>query len=217
MPRKLCVLASKPATLPIASNERLRPLGSIMNPLPKGQFRFSGSAGFGALAGLTKVTLYGGPAGLGKGAGRALARRFAREAAKKAVRAFARELRWGSRAWLEAFTHIAEHFDDEIFRRGLKAAHGVFLKRFCSKEALEPLLKQAVTRPTRQFLLPANHPANTFGILCVVVEREFADVIGESLVRDAKGEIKRAPAKILRIFLDIRSKPQSAFPAKSFM
>jgi hypothetical protein len=188
-----------------------------MNPLPKGQFRFSGSTGFDLLTGLTKITLYGGPTSLGKGAGRALARRFARVAAKKTVRAFARELRRGSTAWTKAFKHIALHFNDELLRLGLKAAHGVFLKKFCSKEALEPLLKQAVTRPSRHILLPANHPANTVGILCVVVEREFAEVIGEALVRDAKGAITSAPARILRIFLDARGNPQTAFPVKSFM
>jgi hypothetical protein len=119
----------------------------------------------------------------------------------------------GSNAWRKAFEHIAEHFEARfVYQKGV---HGVFVSALRSREALEPLVKLAVTKPSRKAVGRASVNGVFSGRVCTIIEREFTEAIGEEL-RLEKGVLTSVEAKILRIIVDVRGKPITAFPVASF-
>ena len=119
----------------------------------------------------------------------------------------------GSNAWRKAFEHIAEHFEKRfVYQKGL---HGVFVSALRSREALEPLVKLAVTKPTRKAVGRASVNGVFSGRICTILEREFANAIGVEW-RLEGGVLTSVEAKILRIIVDVRGKPITAFPVAKF-
>jgi hypothetical protein len=125
-------------------------------------------------------------------------------AAKKAASRILGKLAVNSKAWGKAFVHIAEHFGPV---EG-KASHAIFTESLRSKTAIEKLLRQALTKlgraPVVGKLTISGVPA---GKPCVILEKEFAEVIGK---------IEDKPCKILRIVVDYTGKPITAYPVEKF-
>jgi hypothetical protein len=120
----------------------------------------------------------------------------------------------GSGPWIKAFEHIAEHFERKwVFQKG---THGVFLSALRSRGALEPLIKIAVTKPSRKIVGRTAVNGVFAGRVCVILEREFAEAIGQELKLEAGGAVSELEAKILRVIVDINGKPVTAFPVASF-
>ena len=140
--------------------------------------------------------------------------RLVRQAIRKAGSRMAGKILVGSAAWLKAFEHIAEHFAENLVVE--KGTHGVFKAALRSRGALEPLVSQAVRRPSSTLVGRAAVHGVFAGRICVILEREFAEEIGEELRVEAGGVIKRTGAKILRVIVDVRGKPITAFPVTKF-
>lgn len=147
-----------------------------------------------------------GPAeAIGKKVVKEIGRKAARLAVKKAGSRFFGHITRNSRAWQKAFAHIAEHFAAVPG----KASHAIFEKKFHSVDAIENLLKRALSGPSRSPLLtkltidgaPAGKPA-------VVIEREFGEVIGR---------IGEKECRILRLVVDFTGRPVTAFPVDKFL
>lgn len=120
----------------------------------------------------------------------------------------------GSGAWIKAFEHIAEHFERKwVYTKG---THGIFTAALRSRGALEPLVKIAVTKPSRKIAGRVAVNGVFSGRICVILEREFAEVIGQELKLAADGTVSEVDAKILRVITDIYGKPVTAFPVASF-
>jgi hypothetical protein len=134
-----------------------------------------------------------------------IGKKAAKMAVRKAGSRFLGHITRKSRVWIKAFEHIAEHFEPAAG----KASHAIFEPKFRSLEAVETLLKKALSGASRQPLLtkltidgvPAGKPA-------VVIERQFTEVIG----RAGKTE-----CRILRIVVDFTGRPITAFPADKFL
>ncbi|HYE73917.1 MAG TPA: hypothetical protein VEF04_11330 [Blastocatellia bacterium] len=137
---------------------------------------------------------------------------------KNAGKRLAGKLFIGSGAWNKAFKHVALHFSEAAFAK--KASHSVFHSAFRSKAALETLLKDAVTKPSRKILTRATIDGVPAGRPVVVLEREFGQEIGEMLGRQMENgaeKIVRTPCKILRVVVDITGRPVTAFPVPTFL
>jgi hypothetical protein len=139
--------------------------------------------------------------------------RLIRLAVRKAGTRMAGKLLIGSGPWIKAFEHIAEHFERKwVFQKG---THGVFASALRSRGALEPLIKIAVTKPSRTVAGRVAVNGVFSGRICVILEREFAEVIGVEL-KHSGGALSEVEAKILRVIVDINGKPITAFPVASF-
>ena len=139
-----------------------------------------------------------------------------RMALRKSGSRIAGKILTGSRAWLKAFIHVAEHFIEEpVIEKG---KHGVFKAALRSREALEPLIKSTVTKPSRRILGQLSVHGVNAGRFCVFLEKEFGEELGEELTQKKIGEeITRVPARILRVIVDYRGKPITAFPVAKFL
>jgi len=135
-------------------------------------------------------------------------------ALRKAGSRIAGKLLTGSKEWTKAFEHIAEHFSEEALQH--KISHSVFRATLRSRSLLEPLLKDAVLKPSRKVVSQLRLHGVSLGRVCVIIEREFADVIGEDITHTAEGVVRR-PAKILRVVVDITGRPITAFPVLEFL
>jgi hypothetical protein len=137
---------------------------------------------------------------------------------RKAGSRMAGKILTGSAAWTKAFEHVILHFSEkEIFEKGGQAAtHGVFKAALRSRSALEALISTAVRRPSSIKVGKLAVHGVFDGRPCVLLEREFADVIGEELRREGGQIVSRTEAKILRIIMDVNGKPVTAFPVASF-
>lgn len=141
----------------------------------------------------------------GRWAVKEIGERLARLAVKKAGTRVLGHIARNSKEWRKAFEHIAEHFGPVPG----KAVHAIFEPKYCSKEAIEELVKKALGKPGRSPVLskltidgvPMGKPA-------VVIEREFVEVIG----REGDTELR-----ILRIVVDFTGRPVTAFPTKAFV
>jgi hypothetical protein len=140
--------------------------------------------------------------------------RVVRLAIRKAGSRLAGKILTGSAAWIKAFEHISEHFVERYVYE--KAKHGVFKSALRNQSALEELIRRAVRGPSSVKVGKLAVHGEFTGRTCVILEREFSDVIGEELRRLEDGTIERAPAKILRIILDVDAKPVTAMPVASF-
>jgi len=134
-----------------------------------------------------------------------IGKRAAKLAVRKAGSRFFGHITRKSRVWLKAFEHIAEHFDAVPG----KASHAIFEPKFRSMEAIENLLKKALSGPSRHPILtkltidgvPAGKPA-------VVIERQLTEVIGRS---------GKTECRILRIVVEFTGRPVTAFPVDKFL
>ena len=147
-----------------------------------------------------------GPAdAIAKKALKEIGKKAAKIAVRKAGSRFFGHITRKSRFWSKAFEHIAEHFEPAAN----KASHAIFEPKFRNVEAIETLLKKALSGPTRHPVLtkltidgvPAGKPA-------VVIERQFTEVIGRA---------GKAECRILRIVVDFTGRPITAFPVDKFL
>jgi hypothetical protein len=99
--------------------------------------------------------------------------------------------------WDKAFEHIAEHFKADP----LKPKHTCFQSKYCEKEAVKALIKDAAGRPSSVIwakLTIGGMPAGRPGIKIV---RDFAEPIGD-----------RADLVCLIIIADHQGKLVTAYP-----
>jgi hypothetical protein len=142
---------------------------------------------------------------IGKWVGREIGRGLARLAVKKAGSRFLGHIAKNSREWRKAFEHIAEHFGPVPG----KEVHAIFVAKFCSKEAVEALITKALSKPNRSPILSKlTIDGLPVGKPCVVIEREFTEVIGHQGAKELK---------ILRIVVDFTGRPVTAFPVEKFV
>ena len=95
----------------------------------------------------------------------------------------------GSNAWRKAFEHVAEHFEKRfVYEKGV---HGVFVSALRSREALEPLVKLAVSKPSRKAAGRASVNGVFSGRICTIMEREFANAIGVEWRLEGRGSNER--------------------------
>jgi hypothetical protein len=174
--------------------------------------------GANALAGLTTVQLQAKVAAeAAKRAAKQVGKRLTQLALKKAASRIIGKMAVGSRFWDKAFKHIAEHFSEQALAS--KAVHAVFASKYRTKAALEALLKQGASKAGRRTLTQATIAGNPLGRPVVILEREFAEAIGEELTKkvvNGAEVIERVPCKILRIIVDYTGKPVTAYPVKVF-
>ncbi len=153
-----------------------------------------------------------------KGAAKLIARqagkRFVALALKKAGSRLAGKLFLNSKAWVKAFEHVAEHFSVKALAS--KASHSVFTTAFRSKPAVEKLIRQALKGPTKKYISRLTIGGDAIGRPCVVIEKEFAEVIGETFKKVGAEIVKQegGDCKWLRIVVDITGRPITAFPFK---
>jgi hypothetical protein len=142
----------------------------------------------------------------------AILRKLAREvgegvvrlSSKKAASRILGKLATNSRAWRKAFEHISLHFGPIAG----KPSHSVFESAFRNRGAVEGLIRTAIRKlgraPIAGRLTVHGVPEGT---PCVLLEKEFKDVIGKINGRDCK---------ILRIIVDYTGKPITAYPVDKF-
>jgi hypothetical protein len=140
-----------------------------------------------------------------KKAAKEIGKKLTKLAVRKAGSRFLGHIARNSPAWRKAFEHIALHFKAVSG----KASHAIFEPKFRSFEAIEELLKKALSGPSRNPVLTKltidGVPA---GKVAVVIEREFAQVIGK---------IGAGECRILRIVVDFTGRPITAFPVDKFL
>ncbi len=127
---------------------------------------------------------------------------------KKAGARVAAHIARNSRVWKKAFKHIQLHFTKK--GGAGKTSHAVFASKFQTEVAVKKLVATTASKPSRKAVLSkaTNAGGQQVGRPCVVIEREFAEVIGT----DHLGK----PAKILRLVVDYTGRPLTAFPVSSF-
>ena len=114
----------------------------------------------------------------------------------------------------DAMKHIAEHFKPN----SAKPTHSTFLKKFATPDRVIDLMKQAVSKPSRNPILTrlTNPSGEPTGKAVLIIEREFSKYIGEAAVKEG-GEILTKKTKILRIITDLTGRPITAHPVADFM
>ena len=157
--------------------------------------------------------------GVGKGVGKQVVKQIGKRltalALRKAASRIVGKMATNSRFWVKAFEHIALHFSEDALAS--KAVHAVFLKKFCSKAAVEDLIRQGASKAGRRTLSKATFGGVPIGTPVVVLEREFSQVIGHELTKAAGGAVTRVECKILRIIVDFTGRPITAFPVSKFL
>jgi hypothetical protein len=170
----------------------------------------------GALLGLhgSGTNIYAQSVPIAKAVVKEIGKRAAALALKKAGSRLAGKLFLNSREWIKAFEHIAEHFS--LRALATKATHSVFLASLRNKSAVEGLINQALRGPTRKYLwrLKIANEVIPLGRPCVMIEREFAQVIGETFENVGGQFVKKegADCKWLRIIVDYTGRPITAYP-----
>src|SRR6185295_17526381 len=91
------------------------------------------------------------------------------------------------------FVHIAEHFSLKLVSQ--KATHSVFVAALRNRAALEKMIIKTVKGPSRKLISRATVDGVKAGRPIIILERQFAEVIGETLVKDAAGKVTRAVVK----------------------
>src|SRR5262249_6982759 len=153
-----------------------------------------------------------GPGGLSPGeklARRQLGKRLTLHAFKKAGEWITNKMFLGSREWLKAYEHIAEHFSERALQE--KAKHSVFAKPYRNRAGLEKLLNKGAKPGAKRWVTCEKVHGNPVGRPVVILEREFAEPIGESLKKVGEN-IERRPARILRIIVDTTGDPVTSYP-----
>jgi hypothetical protein len=126
-----------------------------------------------------------------------------------------------TKAWKKAFSHIAEHFTLQVLKD--KGFHTVFKSAFKSEKAVMKLIVQTCRAPTKRIVTKAtvqiSGQAVAEGIPVTIIERTFAEAIGESFEQVVEGETKRTVSRgdchILRVIVDYTGRVISAFPVRS--
>jgi len=163
------------------------------------------SAGTGQL-------IYAQSAAVAKSVIREIGKRLAALALKKAGSRLAGKMFLNSKAWVKAFEHIVEHFS--LKAAAGKASHSLFTATLRNKQAVEGLIRQALKSPTKKFLSRLTIAGHPNGVPCVVIEKEFAQVIGETFEKVGEQFVKKegGDCKFLRVVIDYTGRPITAFP-----
>jgi hypothetical protein len=148
-----------------------------------------------------------------------VAKEIGRGAAKLAVRRGARrilgKLLTSPKEWAKAMPHIAEHFSEKALRAG-KKVHGVFLKKYRSREGIEELARRTAQAPSRKTVVSraTNLDGIPAGTPVVILEREFSEAIGYEVRAGSEGKL---PCRIFRIVADLTGRPIAALPTARFL
>lgn len=175
-----------------------------------GPLNLATSSGLGIYAQAAKVV----KTVVRKTVAREVGERVAELGLKKAGSRLAGKLFLNSKPWVKAFEHIAEHFS--LKAAAAKASHTLFVTSLRNKSAVEGLIKKALKAPTKKYLSRLTVSGQAVGRPCVVIEKEFAEVIGETFEKVGAEFVKKegGDAKWLRIVVDITGRPITAFPFK---
>jgi hypothetical protein len=145
---------------------------------------------------------------------KALGQRLARGALKAAAKRAASKVGTGSRAWTKAFTHIVEHFSERVFEQ--RATHSVFAAGLRERRLVEPLIEKTLKGPGNKQITKALVHDVAAGTPVVIIERQFPDIIGETIFRRRNGVIERESCTILRVVVDFSGTPVTAYPVTEF-
>ncbi len=122
-----------------------------------------------------------------------------------------------SSAWKRAFVHIAEHFAIDAIKE--KGQHTVFTLALRSTEAIKPLIVATAKGPSHKYISRALVHSVRAGKPVIVLERVFQEVIGETFKEieenGVKKIVKTADCKVMRIILDLKGTPLSAYPVEA--
>ncbi len=141
---------------------------------------------------------------LGKGGARLLL--------KKGASRFFSKVAMQSKAWGKAFEHIAEHLS--LKAAAAKATHTVFAEAFRNRAAVEKLIMQAAKKYSKKYVRQMPVHGESIGRWCVVIEKEFPEVIGETFELIGGQVVKRAngDCRWLRLVIDYTGRPITAYP-----